>query len=539
MSSPEQALIAKLAAVHQRAASGDREAVHFIKSLKTRALSGDDWSRKVYNTLAVIHHRKKQGPAIYAKAEAYYLRLVAKEPTAMAKLQTLIQRVRAGDEDARKLFAVLRSIHGKHKSSAFKTAAPTFSGYGYHPRPGTIIGASHYGHGGGYPMNHSFYRGPVFGAEPQPLTAQAVANLISLMIRVRAMPIAAAIFSPGSVFSNALSSFDSPEAQGFLQALQPGGGGGGGGGGAFTTTPSPSGFSTVPASSVMSTASSATSSSAQGGASAAAMEAYRLGAFQPWGLDEASRLQALGRAVSDGQFLVNNNPPFRAMADRLVSDPEKIVGYFFGCVISLGNTVAGPGQDKARDELLLSSPYRDVNDRRLEGFNIARSQMYAYMKARGPITLPQSVKLTARGPGMTDAQRAAMLANQGICNNAAVALARNSPAAPGLIDQCKHTRRQNIMAGQYFADSLSPDDPGYRVALTDAGTVVVNANPQLKQFAASLMAQDPSGARSRGFIMAMGVRAGKMDPAFPAFVRPALSRDPNLIAGFDAGMNMK
>ena len=425
-SSPEaQVLIAKLSAVHQRAASGDREAVHFIKSLKTRAFSGDAWSRRVYNTLAVIHHRKKQGAAVYDKSEAYYLRLVQKEPTAMAKLQTLIQRVRAGDEDARRLFSVLRSVHGKHKSSAFTAAPPSFSGYGYQQRPGTIIGASQYGHGGGYPMNQNPYglnHGFMVGAGPQPLTVQAVANLIGLMVRVRAMPLAA-VFNPGSIFvhsSTRSAAFDPSNPQSFDHGASPGGGGG------FTTVPQPSGLSTVP---------------------------------QPSGMS------------------------------------------------TVVPTVV-------KEEVFFPS---------------------------GRVVLPTvSVRALARvGPPLTDAERAALLANQGICNTAAAALARNSPAAPGLMNQCSVSRRNNIMSGQYFADNLSPNDPGYRVALTDAGTVVVNANPQLKAFAQSLMAQDPTGARSRGFTMAMGVRAGKMDPKFPAFVRPGLSGDPNLIGGFDTGMSMQ
>lgn len=440
LSQEAQALVTKLEAVHARAFGGDREAVHFIQSLKTRALSGDAQARRIYNTLAVLHWRKQRS-ADYDKAEIYYRRLVAKDPRAMAKLQVLLNRVRQGDAEMLTLFRVLKSIHGKYKSSAFSDGpgAPRIGGYGLpqEHRPGIIIGAApplvdglergqnFYNTGtplrtgapmrtipfiprprvsggtfwsGGLPRGAGF----VVGAT-EPLTAAAVTNLIGLMVKARALPFGAAI-------TNLLSQVQSQVQQAFSTNTVPAST-------AFTTTPPPSGLTTV---------------------------APRISKPPP---APGTVVSSLGRA-----------PPVVSSLGRIATTP---------------------------------------------------------------------------------AQQAALLANQGVCNLAASATARGSAAAPGLRAQCVYQRRANVLAGSYFADKMSPDDEGYRTALTDAGLAVTAKNPQLKAFSDSLMTQDPSGAKSRGFTIAMGVRNGQMDPAFPAFVRPGLAPNPNLLAGFDLGMSLQ
>ncbi len=562
LSQEATALITKLEAVHERAFRGDREAVHFIKSLKTRALAGEVQSRRVYNTLAVIHWRKQKG-GDYEKAEAYYKRLVAKEPQAMAKLQTLLSRVRQGDQEMLTLFRVLKSIHGKYKSSAFTDGpgAPKVGGYGLpqQHRPGIIIGNAggiidslspygfqnvfgamppshrpHIGHGGGFPMMpyrfHNPYGTRVSGLPSdtgfaigavEPLTPQAVANLIGLMVKVRAMPLGAAAAQLLGTFQQAFSAAAPP-------APAPGGGTT-----QFTTTPAPSGFSTVASATkpMASLAAMVLAATPSGGATGAEMEAFKTANNTP---------QA---QVTMGQLVCNNNPFMQAVKTASIGDDvEKLTGFYAAIVISLGNSLEGPGQNAARDAMLLPtiSQNAGLNSRRLYGFQVGRDMMYKATLSKTPIKLPTTVKSLGRvGTPMTDAERAAMLANQGICNRAADALKRQSPAAPGLVTQCGATRRANILKGDYFADAMTPNDPAYRVALTDAGLAITAKNPQLKSFADSLMAKDPSGAMSRGFTMAMGVRNGRVDPAFPAFVRPGLSVDPNLIAGFDLGMSMQ
>ncbi len=565
--SPEnQALVSKLVAVHERATRGDQEAVHFVKSLKTRALSGDEKSRKLYNTLAVIHWRKRKG-GDYDKAEAYYLRLKAKEPTAMAKLQTLLTRVRSGDQEALMLFRVLKSIHGKFKSSAFSDGpgAPKIGGYGMpqQHRPGIIIGGiaeslsphafqhvfggqqpPHIGHGGGYPMNHSpygtygqaLYGNPfavsgnrmVVGNAPQQLTAESLAGLLSLMIRVRAMPLAAAV-----------SNFAEQFTQQFAQPQQardfPGGGSS-----QFTTTPSPTGFTTVPQPSggstvpqqqtMQSVLATVQTALAPKGATGAEMEAFKTANADP------------NHSISSGQLVCNNNPFMQVERKRIAEgDPEALAGFFHGIVTSLGNSAEGPGQNAQRDRMLYPTIEQNagLNGRRLYGFRVARDMMYKATLARTPIILPQTVKSLGRvksnlTPAEEAAATAARLANQGICNSAKSAADRNSPAAPGLFAQCAATRDANIAKGDYFVDAMPTNDPRYRVALTNAGEAVIAKNPQLAQVRAQLPV-----SRQRGFTMAMGVRNGRMDPGFPAFVRPGLIVDPELFAGFEMGMNMQ
>lgn len=130
-------------------------------------------------------------------------------------------------------------------------------------------------------------------------------------------------------------------------------------------------------------------------------------------------------------------------------------------------------------------------------------------------------------PGMSAAQLAAMRANQGLCNQAADAVARNSPAAPQLLKACAALRRSNVLAGKYYTDAMTPNDPAYRVDLTDAGEAVIARFPALAQARAQL----PLGER-RGFTIAQGVRKGSVDPAFVAWVTPGLAVDPQLLKGF-------
>ncbi len=558
--SPEnQALVSKLVAVHERAARGDQEAIHFVKSLKTRALAGEEKSRRVYNTLAVIHWRKQKG-GDYDKAEAYYLRLKAKEPTAMAKLQVLLNRVRSGDQEALTLFRVLKSIHGKFKSSAFSDGpgAPRIGGYGMpqQNRPGIIIGGiidslspfayqnvfgghqpPHIGHGGGNPMTQrlpqygtygqalygnsltvSGLGGIAIGSSPlniQQLTPEALTGLLSLMIRVRAMPLAAAVAS-------------------FVQSAFASPGGGGGGQQAFTSTPTPSGISTVPAPSggaAQQTLSSMLASVQQKLAPVGATDEQK-NAFKTANSDP-------NHSISSGALVVNNNPFMQAEKAKSIaaSDPEALAGFFHGVVTSLANTAEGPGQNAQRDKMLYptTSENSGLNGRRLYGFRVARDMMYAAQLKKVPIILPQTIKSLGRvGTPSTPAETAARLANQGICNSAAGAVGRNSPAAPNLIAQCSATRAANIAKGDYFVDQMPTNDPAYRVALTNAGEVIVSKQPQLAQFRASLPV-----SRQRGFTMAMGVRNGRMAPGFVEFVTPGLAPDPELLAGFLAGMSMQ
>jgi len=105
-----------------------------------------------------------------------------------------------------------------------------------------------------------------------------------------------------------------------------------------------------------------------------------------------------------------------------------------------------------------------------------------------------------------------------ICDSAVSAQGRNSPAAPNLVSQCYAARIAQIRGGTYLPTSaFSPNDPAFRVALTDAGEAVVRGSSALQVQRAKL-----SGDAYRGFTMAQGVRAGLVDPGFVAWVTPGL-----------------
>jgi hypothetical protein len=125
----------------------------------------------------------------------------------------------------------------------------------------------------------------------------------------------------------------------------------------------------------------------------------------------------------------------------------------------------------------------------------------------------------------------ARCAQQDMARSALAALARRSPAAVNLAAQTSALRRVNVLRGLYVPDDLPANDGAYRVALTDAGERVLAHESALQ----ALRARLPADQR-RGFTMAMGVRAGRVDPGFSDFVRDAIYRDRALMDGFDTGM---
>ena len=141
------------------------------------------------------------------------------------------------------------------------------------------------------------------------------------------------------------------------------------------------------------------------------------------------------------------------------------------------------------------------------------------------------------GARLTAAQLDAIHSNQGICNQAASARDRQSPAYPALAKQCAASRAANVANGIYYVDGMTPDDPSYRVALTNAGEVAIAKNPTLQQMRANLPDPDGEGRYGRGWTMAQGVRAGSVDPAFPAWVAAGLALSPALLQGFNDGLN--
>ncbi len=97
-----------------------------------------------------------------------------------------------------------------------------------------------------------------------------------------------------------------------------------------------------------------------------------------------------------------------------------------------------------------------------------------------------------------------------ICDAAADAYARRSPAYPNLVAQCGAARAQAIASGIFVQDNWKADDPGYRVAVANRGEVIIGQNPGLAAQRASL----PNVEQQRGFTMAQAVRAGNVQPGY-------------------------
>ena len=164
----------------------------------------------------------------------------------------------------------------------------------------------------------------------------------------------------------------------------------------------------------------------------------------------------------------------------------------------------------------------------LQGLGAASPLTIVETYAAAATPVPQLGRKT-----MSAADQAAITAAQGICNRAADAKARNSPAYADLAAQCAASRAANVAAGRYYVDAMSPNDAAYRVALTAAGEAAIAKNPALAQARANVpLEPDGSGAERRGFTIAQGVRAGLVDPQFPAWVLPALAGSPTLLKGF-------
>ena len=124
-------LIRKLALVLRRAEQGDQQAVNICRQLRAKALAGDPDAKQKHNTLAVLHWQNREGQAKYAEAEAFYHRLLRKDPDARQRLQVLVSRVREGRPESLRTFRVLKSIHHKYKASAWSgPGAPRVGGYG-------------------------------------------------------------------------------------------------------------------------------------------------------------------------------------------------------------------------------------------------------------------------------------------------------------------------------------------------------------------------------------------------------------------------
>lgn len=181
-------LLQRLQSVYQRLVLGDPALTRKVAEWKRLAKAGHPRAKVVYNSLAVLHWRRRDTMA-FAHAEVFYNRLRAYDRRAHAELRQLVERKNAGDAKAKALFSTLKAVHHKRKASLWSNG-PGAPQTGYHPMPshhrvgidipGALNQFGQYGQqwlgGGQYP-------------QPQaqmflPLTPQAVAMLVQLIRQV-------------------------------------------------------------------------------------------------------------------------------------------------------------------------------------------------------------------------------------------------------------------------------------------------------------------------------------------------------------------
>lgn len=181
----------------------------------------------------------------------------------------------------------------------------------------------------------------------------------------------------------------------------------------------------------------------------------------------------------------------------------------------------------------------------MELVNAADNQGQAGTDLRGdafipaPRTVVSSIGKKQGTKSMSAEDYSARLQDQRAMSEAYMrAFARNGINAESLRTQTWNLRKSNIDAGLYLPDAATADDPSYRVMLTAAGQRAVDGNPRMSAFRDTLP-PGKDGQFQRGFTIAMGCRAGNMDPGFPAFVKSGMGGDSgDLWKGFDRGMKM-
>lgn len=185
----DQATFQKLGLLLSRALKGDQAATLALRRIRAKAQGGNQEAKVYHNTLAVLHWRRREGKKKYDMAEAFYGKLLNRDPAARDRMARIAHGVRAGDEECVRVFRVLKSIHHKYKASAWTgPGQPKIGGYGM-PNihragidiPGLgnipIPGAQYYPTPGINPYGN-----------PLPLNPQSIAGLLNLIAQARSAP---------------------------------------------------------------------------------------------------------------------------------------------------------------------------------------------------------------------------------------------------------------------------------------------------------------------------------------------------------------
>jgi hypothetical protein len=145
MNPADQDLLSKLQTLLAKLAKGDPEARDAASKLKEASKRGDKAAARAWGTLAALYWGKLAKRKAWSRVEDFYAKLTADDPKALdrlKKLQAVAKSNSPKSDDAKKAFAMLKAVHNHRKESVWYPGAPKT---GYYPmpqrhRPGIVTG---------------------------------------------------------------------------------------------------------------------------------------------------------------------------------------------------------------------------------------------------------------------------------------------------------------------------------------------------------------------------------------------------------------
>jgi len=145
MTPADDQLLSKLQTLLAKLAKGDPEARDAASKLKEASKRGDKSAARAWGTLAALYWGKLAKRKAWARVEDFYAKLTADDPKALdrlKKLQAVAKSNSPKSDDAKKAFAMLKAVHNHRKESVWYPGAPKT---GYYPmpqrhRPGIVTG---------------------------------------------------------------------------------------------------------------------------------------------------------------------------------------------------------------------------------------------------------------------------------------------------------------------------------------------------------------------------------------------------------------
>jgi hypothetical protein len=145
MTPADKDLLSKLQTLLARLAKGDPEARDAASKLKEASKRGDKAAARAWGTLAALYWGKLAKRKAWERVERFYAQLTADDPKALdrlKKIQAVAKSNSPKSDHAKKAFAMLKAVHNHRKQSVWYPGAPKT---GYYPmpqrhRPGIVTG---------------------------------------------------------------------------------------------------------------------------------------------------------------------------------------------------------------------------------------------------------------------------------------------------------------------------------------------------------------------------------------------------------------